>query len=147
MIWEHADSVAVDGLRYLAFLGGTAHPSTGALEGYLDQPRPVRKSLSDAVHASKGPAGKDLLDWMVRIGWVDVVDDAVSITDLGTGILAAVDGRQGGPEHATTTPAAAAGDDPESARTPGATDAPPEPVVELVGNDQPDDEEDDRISA
>lgn len=89
-MWEHTDSTAVEGLRYLSFLGSTTIP-TEAFAAYVEQPRPTRKSLTGAVQASKAPTGNDVLEWATRVGWVTSGDDAVLITDLGRSVLAAVD--------------------------------------------------------
>jgi hypothetical protein len=87
------DPTALEGLRYLDLLRTQpVRPSVEAFEGYLDHPRPERKSLTDALKASKSPAGADILAWMLSIGWVELSGSAdaggVGITDLGVAILA-----------------------------------------------------------
>ena len=94
-MWEHTDSTAIDGLRYLTFLGSTT-PPVDAFAAYLEQPRPERKSLTGAVQASKAPSGQDILGWCERIGWVEVHDGAVTITGLGRTVVATVDNPGGG---------------------------------------------------
>lgn len=95
-MWEHADSTALAGLRYLTFLGGAAAPPIDAFAAYLEQPRPERKSLTDAVQASKAPSGHDILHWCDRVGWIVVDDDSVAITELGRTVVGLVDGQRAG---------------------------------------------------
>ena len=86
------NQAAVEGLRYLDVLRHQpVRPSVEAFEGYLDHPRPERKSLTEAVKASKAPTGVDVLAWMLAIDWVEVIEtesgNRVDITDLGLAIL------------------------------------------------------------
>ena len=92
------NQAAVDGLRYLDVLRHQpVRPSVEAFEGYLDQPRPERKSLIEAVKASRAPTGVDVLAWMLAIDWVEVIEtesgNKVDITDLGQAILSISDAR------------------------------------------------------
>jgi hypothetical protein len=91
------DSVALNGLRYLDILRHQpVRPSVEAFQGYLDQPRPERKSLTEAVKASKGPTGADILAWMLAVGWVALTEfesgERVDITELGSAILSIAPG-------------------------------------------------------
>lgn len=94
-MWEHADTPAIHGLRYLDVIADHARPSLEAFEAYLEQPRPVRKSLTGAVQASKEPSGKETADWMRSIDWVVVDDGFVGLTDLGRAVLASTEDQSG----------------------------------------------------
>jgi hypothetical protein len=119
------DPTALEGLRYLDLLRTQPiRPSVDAFEGYLDHPRPERKSLTDALKASKSPTGADILAWMSSVGWVELSESAdangVGITDLGSAILSIVDRRDSATGDHTEVP--------NSAEEPG-TEL---PLIELV---------------
>ena len=91
-MWDALEPAAVDGLRYLKALGAQpVRPSAEMFQAFLNQPRPEKKSLTEALKASKGPSGSDILEWMLYIGWVQIEEvgdtEQVGITDLGLAVL------------------------------------------------------------
>ncbi len=90
-MWDGIEPAAFDGLRYLkALRGQPVRLSAEMFQAFMNQPRPERKSLTEALKATKGPSGSDIYDWMLAIGWIQLEDDdRVSVTDLGLAVLGA----------------------------------------------------------
>ncbi len=102
------DPTALEGLRYLDLLRHQpVRPSVEAFEGFLDNPRPERRSLTDALRATKTPTGAEILAWMLNIQWVNLIEsgdtESVDITDLGCAILSVADISALDPDRDTET--------------------------------------------
>ena len=93
-MWDGFDSTAVDGLLYLKALGAQpVRPSADMFEAFLNQPRPERKGLKAAVKATRSATGSEVLEWMLHVGWLEMIErdgsEHVDITPLGAGVAAA----------------------------------------------------------
>lgn len=88
-MWEHADSPGIEGLRYLAFVD--VEVPVDAFIAYIDEPRPVKRSLSEAVQAKKSLGGRELVDWLEKVHWINRRNSGVSVTALGRAVAEAAD--------------------------------------------------------